>query len=75
MKLSKTQQELYDAMKAGVIVHYMPYMGRFNPTEYYFRSDNSKRVTSAANALKEKGLAETVGKYNDKKLVLIEGTK
>lgn len=60
-KLSKTQQELYDALKAGVILHYMPYAGRFNPNPYYFRHDNMKLCTAAAKALLERDLAE---KYN-----------
>lgn len=73
MKLSKTQQELYDAMKAGVGVHYMRYMGSLNPSAYYWREDNNQRVTAAASALIEKGIAKQVGKHNDIKLVLVEG--
>jgi hypothetical protein len=62
MKISKTQQELYDAMKNGVKVSYMPYMGRFRPNAYYFRYDNNKRVTAAAEALLKRGLAEKYDK-------------
>ena len=58
MKLSKTQQELFDAMKAGVVVHYMPYMGTFNPTAYYFRNDTNKRCTAAAKALLDHRIVE-----------------
>jgi len=58
MKLSKTQSELLDAMSKGVTCVYMRYMGRFNPTPYYFRSDNMKRCTAAATSLLEKGLVE-----------------
>lgn len=58
VKLSKTQQELLDALKAGVVVSYMPYMGSFNPRAYYYRSDTHKSVTAAACALVTKGLAE-----------------
>lgn len=62
MKLSKTQQELLDAMKSGVEVIYMPYMGRFNPQDYYFRADNHKRCTAAAKKLKALGLVEVFDK-------------
>lgn len=58
VKLSKTQQELYDAMKSGVEIHYMRYMGSFNPTAYYFRADNYRRVTAAVRGLLDKGVAE-----------------
>lgn len=58
MKLSKTQQELLDAMKGGVTVEYMPYAGSFNPRAYYYRSDNRKKCTAAAEALRDKGLVE-----------------
>lgn len=61
-KLSKTQQELLDAMKSGVRVIYMRYMGTFNPKAYYFRADNNKRVTAAATALLEKGYAVRINK-------------
>lgn len=66
VKLSKTQQELYDALNSGVICYFMPYRGRFNPNAYYFRKDNHKRCTAAAQALLEKGLAERfdTNKYN-----------
>lgn len=56
--LPKTQADLLAAMRSGVTLHYMPYMGTFNATAYYFREDNHKRVTAAATALLEKGLAE-----------------
>jgi hypothetical protein len=57
-KLSKTQQELLDAINGGVRVHYMPYMGNFNPSAYYFRCDTFKRCTAPARALLEKGLVK-----------------
>lgn len=64
-KLSRTQQELLDAMKEGVTCFYMPYIGRFGGA-YYFRSDNHARCTSAANALFRMGLVEEFNKqkYN-----------
>lgn len=58
-KLPRTQQELLDALRSGVVCHYMPYSGRFNPAAYWFRGDNMKRCTAAAEALIAKGFAET----------------
>ena len=58
MKLSTSQAELLEAMHSGVKCYYMRYMGRFNPSAYYFRSDNNKRCTATARALLEKGLVE-----------------
>jgi hypothetical protein len=72
VKLTSTQQALLDAMKSGVAVHYMPYAGRFNPTAYFFRSDNLKRCTAAANALVAKGLAKHQGGFSRERIVLIE---
>ena len=72
-KLSKTQQELLDALKAGVVVHYMPYAGRFNPRDYFSRSDNFQRVTAAAHALIDKDFAKITGGYSQRRLTLIEG--
>ena len=75
-KLPKTQQELLDAMQAGVICHYMPYMGRLRPNPYYFRNDNMKRCTAAAGALLEKGLVEVFDKdWNGHKLRAKEGAE
>lgn len=70
MKLTKTQQELFNAMKAGVSVYFMGYMGRFNPSAYYYRADNNRRVTAAAKALLEKGLATLSGDLRDRELKL-----
>lgn len=70
-KLSNTQQELLDAMQAGVTVHYMPYAGNWNPKAYFFRSDTMKRCTAAAEALIDKGYATKEGKYQHIKLVLV----
>ena len=61
-KLSRTQQELLEAMRGGVVCHYMPYSGRFNPTAYFYRSDNLKRCTAAAEALLKKGLVDEYDK-------------
>ena len=58
IKLSKGQQELYSAMLSGVTCSYMPYMGWFNPSSYYYRSDTHKRCTATATALLKKGLVE-----------------
>lgn len=57
-KLSETQAELLEAMRKGVICHYMRSMGRFNPTAYYFRNDNRRRCTAQVRALLAKGLVE-----------------
>ena len=58
MKLSKTQQALLDAMSHGVVVYYMPYMGGFSSTSYYFRGDTLKKCTAAVRALLRMGLVE-----------------
>lgn len=58
MKLPKSQQELLDAMQAGAVLNFMPYFGRFNPQEYYYRSDTHRRCTAPAKALLAKGLVE-----------------
>lgn len=61
MKLSKTQQELYDAMKRGVVCHFMSGLNC-----YYFRCDSMKRCTTTARALLKTGLIEKFdeNKYN-----------
>ena len=56
--LSSLAQELYAAMQKGVVCHYMPYMGRFNPNAYYFRTDSHKRCTKQAESLLKAGLVE-----------------
>jgi hypothetical protein len=57
-ELSKTQAELLEAMKNGVACWFMPYMGSFRPTAYYYRDDTGRRCTAPARALLEKGLVE-----------------
>ena len=61
VRLSPLAAELHVAMQQGVTCFYMPYMGRFNQTPYYFRSDTHKRCTKQAEALLKAGLVE---KYN-----------
>jgi hypothetical protein len=61
-QLTPSQQELLDAMKAGVVLHYMPYVGRVNPNEYYFRSDTMRKCTSPAKALLKAGLVQVTNK-------------
>lgn len=68
--LSKAQQELLDALKTGVVVHYMPYAGSVNPRPYYFRADTMKKCTAAADALISKGFAVLDGGWSREKLVL-----
>ncbi len=69
-KLTKPQQELLDAMKAGVEIHYMPYRGSFNPTAYYYRSDTRRTVTAAAKALIDLNLAKNAERKRSAFLVL-----
>lgn len=69
MKLSKAQTELLDAMKNGVILHWMPWMGRFGGG-YYFRNDTMRSCTRTAQVLLRKGLVEIKDKkWNGHKLV------
>lgn len=56
-KLSPLQQNLYDAMRQGVRVHWMPYQGRFGGA-YYFRSDTMKHCTKQVEALLKRKLVE-----------------
>jgi len=59
MKLSKTQQEVLDILKEpGNYLHFMEYMGRFNPNAYYFYHNNiGKRIRfNTVQVLLEKGL-------------------
>lgn len=57
-KLSPLAQELYAAMQNGAECIYMPYMGRFRPVPYYFRTDTHKRCTAQAKSLLKAGLVE-----------------
>lgn len=57
-KLSAKSAELLEAMRKGVVCHYMPCAGWFNPTAYYFRTDNRDRCTAQVKALLERGLIE-----------------
>jgi uncharacterized protein YfaP (DUF2135 family) len=54
-QLPKSQRDLLAAIESGVKVFYMKYMGRFNPTPYFFRGDTMARCTAAANGLLDKG--------------------
>lgn len=73
IKLTSRQESLILAMQERRIrVHYMPYMGRFNQNDYYFRSDTMEHVTQAAERLKTLGLAVMEGRYSHEKLVLTE---
>lgn len=56
MKLSKTQTKLLAELQSGATLHYMRYMGSFNPTPYYYASVTNKRCTKAAEKLIELGL-------------------
>lgn len=61
-KLTVRQRELLEAMKRGVICHYMPYAGRLNPTDYYYRDDTHQRCTAQAKALVARLLVEKFDK-------------
>ncbi len=71
--LSATQADLLAVMETGTGCHFMPYMGTFNPSSYYYRADTHKRCTAAANALLAKGLVRVVNKdYRGHTLVAIK---
>lgn len=58
-KLTKPQLELLMLMQqSNSRVHYMHYMGRFNPNAYYFESNSMKKYTKQTEALLKHGLAE-----------------
>ena len=70
-KLSKTQQDVVDALNSGVRIIYMRYMGTFNPSSYYYREDTYKRVTSAVKRLLDLGVVEKTKKsYGDHEIGL-----
>jgi hypothetical protein len=71
-KLTDRQAALLQAMRDGVKVRFMGYMGRFNPNAYFYREDTHERVTTAATGLQRRGLAKLVGGYNDRTLALTE---
>ena len=58
VRLSPSARELLAAMRGGVTCAYMRYMGRFNPTPYYYRSDTHKRCTKQVRTLLESGMIE-----------------
>lgn len=59
MKLTRTQQELYDAMLAG---HRCLWMTGLDA--YYFRSDTYRRCTRTVEALLKMGLARKIKEDN-----------
>lgn len=69
-KLTPAQQELLDAMRRGVEVHYMsPWSHR--QSGYYYRSDTLERCTAAARGLRNRGLARF--DYDRESLVPLNG--
>lgn len=58
--LTAIQQELLEAMRSGVVVRYMPYMGRFNQNAYYWRGDTRARCTAPAKALVDRRLVKII---------------
>jgi len=58
-QLSASARELYAKMQAGdAQVYYMRYMGSFNPSAYYYRSDTGRRCTRQVASLLAAGLIE-----------------
>ena len=51
--------QLHELMKQGVEVHFYPYAGRFNPSEYYSAWGHG-RCTTAARTLLKRGIAKKV---------------
>ena len=68
-KLTPKQQELLEAMRSGVEVHYLR-----GVEAYYFRSDTMRRCSSQARGLYDKGYATITGSYHVR-LVLTEKGK
>ncbi len=58
MRLSKTQQEVLNILKEpGSFLHFMEYMGRFNPNAYYFPHNHIGmhiRFSTVCSLLKKK---------------------
>jgi hypothetical protein len=75
MKLSKTQIEVLKELgQEGSFLHFMPYMGSFRPTPYYFFTGNMKHVRfNTVSSLVEKGLAKDLS--NDRVVISEEGKK
>lgn len=59
-KLTKAQQGVLDKLKSGDVAHYMPYMGSFNPSPYWFLSSNMKRCTKQIRRLIDLGLVKII---------------
>ena len=59
-KLSPKQAELLEAMKNGTVCIWMPHMGSFRPTAYYFRNDTMASCTVTAQALLKRDLVKVV---------------
>lgn len=77
MKLKPQQIELLKAMQGGARVLFHPYMGRFNPSDYY-RCSGIGRCTPAVRVLVRRGLAKISSKKEfsrDHEIVLTEAGK
>lgn len=55
---AKMIEVLRELAKPGVVAHYMRYMGRLNPTPYYFINPGGQSCTSAIVGLLNRGLVE-----------------
>jgi len=72
IKLSKSQQVLFDKLKAGEVVCYMRAVPRLNPSEYFYEWESGDRCTQAARGLINKGLAKIKkNKFGSNVLLLI----
>lgn len=61
MNLTKTQLEvLKELSKNGCEAHYMPYMGSFRPSAYWFLSSNHKRCTKQIEKLIKLGFVNRI---------------
>ena len=62
-------------MKAGLVVYFFPYMGRFNPWAYYMRGDTSKKCTRDAEGLICRGLAQLTNERHAKLQLTDDGRR
>jgi phage terminase large subunit-like protein len=72
-KLTPLVTDLYTAMKAGVICHYMPWRGRYRPNAYYFRNDTMTHCTKQVTSLLAHGLVEMFDVVCDHHKIRIKG--
>lgn len=49
---------LKELSQKGVVAHYMPYRGRFNPTPYWFLTSTHRRATREVERLSQLGFVD-----------------